>query len=152
VEDIGNAKGPRLEDFLVLQEFEDVFQEIPGFPPRREIYFSIDLVLGAALVSKTPYRMSTQKLKELQMQLEELLKKGYIHPSVSPWGEPILFVKKKDGTLRLCVGIGADSVFNAQERTNKALTTDPFGNTCEVDEVSPEVEAGVVARLRCLQP
>jgi hypothetical protein len=73
-------------------------------PPRREIDFSIDLVLGAAPVSKKPYRMSTPKLKELQMQLEELLKKGYIHPSVSPWGAPVLFFKNKDGTLRLCIG------------------------------------------------
>jgi hypothetical protein len=58
---------------------------------------------GAALVSKTPYRMSTPKLNELQMQLEELLKKGFIHPSVSPWGSPVLFVRKKYGTLRLCI-------------------------------------------------
>jgi hypothetical protein len=58
---------------------------------------------GATPVSKTPYRMSTPELKELQMQLEELLKKGYICPSVSPWGAPVLFVKKKDGTLRLCI-------------------------------------------------
>jgi hypothetical protein len=57
----------------------------------------------AAPVSKTPYRMSTPELKELQMKLEELLKKGYIHPSVSPWGAPFLFLKKKDGTLRLCI-------------------------------------------------
>jgi hypothetical protein len=63
VEDPYNTKGPSLKDFLVLQEFEDVFQEIPGFPPRREIYFSIDLVPRAAPVSKTPYRMSTPELK-----------------------------------------------------------------------------------------
>jgi hypothetical protein len=88
---------------LVLQEFEDVFQEIPGLPPRREIDFSIDLVPGAAPVSKTPYRMSIIELKELQMQLEELLKKGYIRPSVSLWGAPVHFVKNKDGTLRLCI-------------------------------------------------
>jgi hypothetical protein len=75
-------------------------------PPRREIYFSIDLVPGAAPMSKTPYRMSTLELKELQMKLEELLKKGYIRPSVSPWGAPILFVKNKDGTLRLCIEFG----------------------------------------------
>jgi hypothetical protein len=54
-------------------------------------------------VSKNPYRMSTPELKELQMQLKELMKKGYICPSVSPWGAPILFVKNKDGTLRLCI-------------------------------------------------
>jgi hypothetical protein len=56
-----------------------------------------------APISKNPYRMSTLELKELQMQLEEILKKGYICPSVSPWGAPVLFVKKKDGTLRLCI-------------------------------------------------
>ena len=76
MEDIGNAKGPRLEDFLVLQEFKYVFQEIPGLPPRRDIDFSIDLVQGAAPMSKTPYRMSTLDFKELQMQLEEFFKKG----------------------------------------------------------------------------
>ena len=103
VEDPNNTNGPSLEDFSILQEFEDVFQEIPGFPQKREIYFSIDLVLGAAPVSKTPYRISKSELKELQMQLGELLKKGYICPSVSPWGAPVLFFKKKDGTLRLCI-------------------------------------------------
>jgi hypothetical protein len=60
-------------------------------------------MLGAVPVSKTPYRMSTPKLKELQMQLEELLKKGYVCPSVSPWGSPVLFMKNKYGTLRLCI-------------------------------------------------
>jgi hypothetical protein len=103
VEELDNTKGPSLEYFSVLHEFEDVFQEVPGFPPRREIDFSIDLVPRATLVSKTPYRMRTLELKELQMQLEELLKKGYIRPSVSPWGALVLFVKKKDGTLSLCI-------------------------------------------------
>jgi hypothetical protein len=57
-------------------------------------------------VSKTPYIMSTIELKELQMQLDELLNKAYIHPSVSPWGAPVRFVKKKDATLRLCIDFG----------------------------------------------
>jgi hypothetical protein len=65
VEDPENSKEPSLDDFLVLQEFEDVFKEILGFPPKRDIYFSIDLVLGATLVSKNPYIMSTLELKEL---------------------------------------------------------------------------------------
>jgi hypothetical protein len=103
VEETRNTKGPSLKYFSVLQEFEYVLQKIPGFPLRREIYFSIDLVPGAASVSKTPYRMITPELKELQMKLEELLKKGYIRLSVSPWGAPVLFVKKKDGTLRMCI-------------------------------------------------
>jgi len=103
VEELENTKGPSLEYFIVLQEFEYVFQEIPRFPPKREIYLSIDLIPRIFPVSKTHYKMSTLELIELQMQLEELLKKGYIHPSVSPWGSPLLFVKKKDGTLRLCI-------------------------------------------------
>jgi hypothetical protein len=103
VEEPENTNWPSLEYFSILREFEDVFQEIPGLPPRREIDFSIDLVSGDSPVSKIPYRMSTPELKELQMQLQELLNKGYICPIVSPWGAPILFVKKKDGTLRLCI-------------------------------------------------
>jgi hypothetical protein len=58
---------------------------------------------GASPVSKSPYRMSMPKMKELQLQLEEILKKGYIHPRVSPWGAPVLFLKKKDGTSRMCI-------------------------------------------------
>ena len=95
---------PRLEDYQVLQEFKDVFpDEILGLPPKRDIDFTIELVPGAAPVSKTPYRMSTLEMLELKMQLQELLEKKYIQPSVSPRGAPVLFVKKKDGTLRLCI-------------------------------------------------
>ena len=94
---------PRL-DFHVLQEFREVFpDEIPRLPPKRDIDFIIELVPGAATVSKTPYRMSIPESLELKMQLQELLEKKYIKPSVSPWGAPVLFVKKKDGTLRLCI-------------------------------------------------
>jgi hypothetical protein len=86
-----------------LKEYEDMFEEFLGFPPKRDIYFSIDLMPGVALVSKTPYRMSTLEIKEFQMQLEELLKKGYICTSVSPWGAPVLFINKKDGMMGLCI-------------------------------------------------
>jgi hypothetical protein len=89
MEETPRDKMPNLEDHVVLEEFEDVFREVPGLPPKRDIDFSINLMPGAAPVSKTPYRMSTPELKELQMQLEEFLKKGYIRPSVSPWGAPI---------------------------------------------------------------
>jgi hypothetical protein len=103
MEEAAKDKVESIEDHLVLRYFEDIFREILGFPPKRDIAFSIDLVLGAAPESKTPYRMGTPELKELQMQHEEILKKGYIRPSMSPWGALIPFVKKKDGTLRLCV-------------------------------------------------
>jgi hypothetical protein len=92
-----------IENFPILQEFQDVFQEILGLPPKREIDFSIDLLPGAVPVSKAPYRMNILELNELKYQLQELLDKKYIRPSVSPWGAPILFVRKKDGTLRLCI-------------------------------------------------
>ena len=78
-------------------------EELPGLPPQREIEFAIDVVLGATPASITLYRMAPAELKELKLQLQELLEKGFIRPSVSPWGALVLFVKKKDGTLRLCI-------------------------------------------------
>jgi hypothetical protein len=106
MEQTPKEKVSNIEDYEILKEFEDVFKEISVLPPKRDIDFSINLMPGAAPVSKTPYRMSTPEFKELQMHLDELLKKGYIRPRVSPWGAPILFVKKNDGTLRLCIDFG----------------------------------------------
>lgn len=95
---------PRLEDIPVVQDFSDVFSDdLHGLPPNREIEFSIDLIPGTAPISQPPYRMAPKELKELKTQLQELVDKGYIRLSVSPWGAPVLFVKKKDGTLRLCI-------------------------------------------------
>eukprot|EP00253_Pinus_taeda_P005349 PITA_05349 len=97
-------KTTSLNNLPVIQEFADVFpEEILGLPPRRDIDFTIELVPGAAPVSRAPYRMSIPELTELKMQLQELLEKNYIRPSVSPWGAPVLFVKKKDDTLRMCI-------------------------------------------------
>jgi len=73
-------------------------------PPHIEVDFSIELVPGVEPASKAPYKMSTLEFVELKLQLKEMLDKGYIRLSVSPWGAPVLFVKKKDGTLRLCIG------------------------------------------------
>ena len=103
MEETPKDKVSNIEDYAVLKEFEDVFKKVIGLPPRRDIDFSINVMPGVVPVSKNPCRMSTPELKELQMQLEELLKKGYIHPSVSPWGAPVLFMKKKDGMMRLCI-------------------------------------------------
>ena len=95
---------PSLLDTLTVCDYADVFlEELPRLPPYREIEFAIDVVLGATLTSITPYRMASMELKELKPQLQELLEKGFIGPSLSPWGALVLFVKKKDGTLRLCV-------------------------------------------------
>eukprot|EP00253_Pinus_taeda_P031671 PITA_31671 len=97
-------KSTSVNSIPVIQEFTDVFpEEIPRLPPRRDIDFTIELVPRAAPVSRAPYRMSTPELTELKMQLQELLDKEYIRPSVSPWGAPVLFVKKKDGTLQMCI-------------------------------------------------
>ncbi|RVW81021.1 Transposon Tf2-12 polyprotein [Vitis vinifera] len=86
------------------KEYPDVFPEdLPGLPPEREVEFTIDLVPGTGPMSKAPYRMAPVELKELKVQLQELLDKGFIRPSVSPWGAPVLFVKKKDGSMRLCI-------------------------------------------------
>ena len=95
---------PSVSDILTVSYSPDVFpEELLGLPPQREIEFVIDFVPGATLSSITPYRMAPAELKELKLQLQELLEKGFIRPSVSQWGAPVLFVKKKDGTLRLCI-------------------------------------------------
>jgi hypothetical protein len=94
----------RLEDIHVVREFPDVFSDdLPEMPPKRAIEFKIELQPGTAPISKTSYKMSREELAELKIQLKDLLDKGFIHPSSSPWGCPSLFVSKKDKGLRLCV-------------------------------------------------
>jgi hypothetical protein len=88
----------------VADEFTDVFSEdLPGMPPDRDVEFIIKLQPGTAPVSRRPYKMTPKELAELKVQFSELLDKGYIHPSSSPWGCPALFVKNKDQSLRLCI-------------------------------------------------
>ncbi|CAA0811205.1 Uncharacterized mitochondrial protein AtMg00860, partial [Striga hermonthica] len=92
------------ERVSIVCEFLDVFpDEIPGGPPDRQVEFTIDLVPGAGPVSKAPYCMAPKELQELKAQFQELLKLGFIRPSVSPWGAPVLFVKKKDRSMRMCI-------------------------------------------------
>jgi hypothetical protein len=93
-----------VERIPMVCEYPDVFPyELPGMPPDRDIEFAIELQPGTAPISKRPYRMPPAELAELKRQLQELLDKGFIRPSTSPWGCPALFVKKKDDSLRLCV-------------------------------------------------
>jgi hypothetical protein len=90
----------KIEDIPVVQEFLDIFlEDLRRLPPNREIEFCIEL----APISKAPYWMARAELKELKTQLQELLEKGFIRPSISPWGAPVLFVKKKDRTMRMCI-------------------------------------------------
>ncbi|GJQ91985.1 putative reverse transcriptase domain-containing protein [Tanacetum coccineum] len=102
VEDKSEKK--RLEDVPIVRDFPEVFPEdLPGLPPTRQVEFQIDLVPGAAPVARAPYRLAPSEMKELSEQLKELSDKGFIRPSSSPWGAPVLFVKKKDGSFWMCI-------------------------------------------------
>ena len=97
-------EGTRLEDIPIVKEFPDVFpDDISGLPQDREVEFTIDLIPGTEPIYIPPYRMAPAELRELKAQLEELLSKGFIRPSISPWAAPVLFVKNKGGSLRLCI-------------------------------------------------
>ncbi|KAJ0550384.1 putative nucleotidyltransferase, Ribonuclease H [Helianthus annuus] len=99
-----SAKEKRIEDIPVVREFPQVFpDDLPGLPPHRQVEFQIELAPGAAPIARAPYRLAPTELEELSKQLQELLEKGFIRPSSSPWGAPVLFVKKKDGTFRMCI-------------------------------------------------
>ena len=93
-----------MEDIPIVRDYLDVFPEdLPSLPPEREVEFTIDLAPRTTRISKAPYKMASLELHELKIQLQELLDKGFIRPSVSPWGAPILIVKKKDGSMRLYI-------------------------------------------------
>ena len=95
---------PDLDLPRVVCEYADVFpDELPRLPPYRDVDFGIELHPGTSPISMTPHKMAPVELKELRVQIQELLDKGFIRPSTSPWGSPVLFVKKKDKTLRLCI-------------------------------------------------
>nr|GFC45416.1 putative reverse transcriptase domain-containing protein [Tanacetum cinerariifolium] len=86
------------------QEFPEVFlEDLPRLPPARQVEFQIDLVPGATPVARAPYQLATAEMQELSTQLQELSDRGFIRPSSSPWGAPVLFVKKKDGSFRMCI-------------------------------------------------
>ncbi|KAJ9566000.1 hypothetical protein OSB04_001966 [Centaurea solstitialis] len=93
-----------IADVDVVRDFPDVFPEdLPGLPPERQVEFHIDLTPGAAPIARAPYRLAPTEMKEMMTQLQELSEKGFIRPSSSPWGAPVLFVKKKDGSMRMCI-------------------------------------------------
>nr|GFC91304.1 putative reverse transcriptase domain-containing protein [Tanacetum cinerariifolium] len=101
------ADEKKLDDIRVVRDFLEVFpDDLSGLPPVREIEFRIDLIPGALPVVKSPYRLAPSEMSELSSQLKELQEKGFIRPSHSPWGAPVLFVKKKDGAMRMCIDNG----------------------------------------------
>nr|GFA23597.1 putative reverse transcriptase domain-containing protein [Tanacetum cinerariifolium] len=94
----------RLENIHVVREFPDVFlKELPGLPPVRQVEFQIDLIPRAAPIARAPYRLAPSEMQELSNQLQELADRGVIRPNTSSWGAPVLFVKKKDGSVRMCI-------------------------------------------------
>ncbi|GKC56993.1 putative reverse transcriptase domain-containing protein, partial [Tanacetum coccineum] len=96
------SKKKKLQDVPIVKDFPEVFpKDLPGLPPTRQVEFHIDLVPGAAFVAQAPYRLAPLEMKELADQLQELSDKGFIRPSSSPWGAPVLFVKKKDGSFQM---------------------------------------------------
>ncbi|GKA50548.1 putative reverse transcriptase domain-containing protein, partial [Tanacetum coccineum] len=98
------SKGKRLEDVPIVRDFPEVFPEdLPGIPRARQVEFQIDLVPGAAPVARAPYRLAPSEMKELAEQLQELSDKGFIRPNSSPWGAPVLFVQKKNGSFCMCI-------------------------------------------------
>nr|GFB96917.1 putative reverse transcriptase domain-containing protein [Tanacetum cinerariifolium] len=100
----GKSEKKRLENVPIVRDFPEVFPEdLPGLPLNRQVVLQIDLIPGAALVARAPYRLTPPEMKELSEQLKELSDKGFIRPSSSPWGAPVLFVKKKDGSFRMCI-------------------------------------------------
>ncbi|KAI3811474.1 hypothetical protein L1987_21198 [Smallanthus sonchifolius] len=97
-------KGKLMADIPVIKDFAEVFpKDLPGIAPTRQVEFRIDLVPGATPVARAPYRLAPSEMQELASQLQELSDKGFIRPSSSPWGAPVLFVKKKDGSFRMCI-------------------------------------------------
>ncbi|GKA62311.1 hypothetical protein Tco_0761830, partial [Tanacetum coccineum] len=98
------ANEPTLNDIPIVRNFEDVFpDDLSGLPPQQQVEFRIDLIPRVTLVAKSPYRLAPSEMQELSEQLQELQDKGFIRPSHSPWGAPVLFVKKKDGSFRMCI-------------------------------------------------
>ena len=99
-----SSESPSIKSVPMVNEYSDIFPEVlQVIPPKREIDFSIDLLLDIQPISIPLYKMAPAELKELKDQLKDLLDKGFIRPSVSPWGAPILFVRKKDSSLRMCI-------------------------------------------------
>jgi hypothetical protein len=101
---LNKVQGTSMNEIRIAQEYPNVFPEdLPGMLPDRDIEFIIELLPGMPLIYKRPYRMPVNELVELKKRIAELQSKRFIHPSSSPWGAPVLFVEKKDGTQRMCV-------------------------------------------------
>jgi hypothetical protein len=118
-------------EVIVVNEFPDVFpEEVSSMPPDQDIEFVIELKAGTTPIYKTPYRMATPELGELKEHIKELLEKGFIHPSSSPWGAPVIFIRKKDGTQRLCVDYHALNEVTIKKKYPLHRIDDLFDQLC----------------------
>ena len=118
---------PSIDLVLVVNEFQDVFpDDLPLVPPPREIVFGIKLDPDTKSISIPPYRMAPTELKELKLQLKDLTEKGFINLSLSLWGAPVLFVKKKDGTLRMCIDYRKLNKFSIKNMYPLSIIDDLF--------------------------
>nr|GFB37259.1 putative reverse transcriptase domain-containing protein [Tanacetum cinerariifolium] len=121
------SEGKRLEDVPIVRDFPEVFPEdLPSIPPARQVEFQIDLVPGDAPVTRAPYQLAPPEMKELAQQLQELSNKGFIRPSSSPWGAPVLFVKKKDGSFRMCIDYREQNKLTVKNRYSLLRIDDLF--------------------------
>lgn len=113
----GESERGAVEYPQVIEEFVDVFpKKLPGLPPAREVEFAIDLLLGVSPIGIPSYRMSLAELAELKTQLDKLLELKFIRKSITPRGAPVLFIKKKDGTMRLCINYRKLNAINGKEQ------------------------------------
>ncbi|KAI3776561.1 hypothetical protein L1987_46347 [Smallanthus sonchifolius] len=124
-----------IQDIPIIRDFPEVFPEdLSGLPPVRQVEFRIDLVPGANPVARAPYRLAPSEMHELASQLQELSDKGFIRPSHSPWGAPVLFVKKKDGSFRMCIDYRELNKLTIKNRSPLPRVDDLFdqlqGSTC----------------------
>ncbi|GJS66682.1 putative reverse transcriptase domain-containing protein [Tanacetum coccineum] len=128
-----NLGEKRLEDVPIVRDFPEVFPEyLPGLPLTRQVEFQIDLVTGAAPVARAPYRLALSEMKELSEQLQELSDKGFIRPSSSPWGAPVLFVKKKDGSFRMCID------YQELNKLTNLIYQEASGRAIKLEEIQDE--------------
>jgi hypothetical protein len=124
---LNKVQGPSLNEIRAVQEYLDVFpKDLPGMLPDHDIEFIIELLLGTPPISKRPYRMPVNELVELKKQIAELQSKGFIHPSSSLWGAPVLFVEKKDGTQWMCMDYWSLNEVTIKNKCPLLRIKDPF--------------------------
>ncbi|GJZ60971.1 putative reverse transcriptase domain-containing protein [Tanacetum coccineum] len=103
-EEEDKSEGKQIKDVPIVRDFPKVFlEDLPGLLPSRPVEFQINLILGVVAIARAPYRLAPSEMKKLSEQLQELSDKGFIRPSSSPWVAPVLFVKKKDGSFKMCI-------------------------------------------------